>query len=123
MHDHAITNAYVVYSANNATSLDKIKTRLQFRLEIAKALTEPAMVIRRGPGRNPSVTLSRLTGKHFIYRTQVRKHCCVCGYKKVSSRGKKVKDKKITTWCPKCKVHLCIGNCFAAYHTRVNYKH
>ena len=123
LHDTVITNAFVIYAANNATSFDRIKTRVQFRLEIAKALSEPLLITRKGPGRNPSQILSRLTGKHFPYRSPQRKHCGVCAYKKVHSKGTKVKDKKISTWCPKCEVHLCIGSCFQLYHTRVDYKH
>lgn len=123
MYDHAITNSYVIYTANNATSLDKVMTRKQYRLELAKALTAHAITSRRGPGHSPSSTLSRLTGKHFVYRSGVRKRCAVCAYKKTSSRGAKYKDKKITTWCPKCEVHLCVGQCFQSYHTRVDFKH
>ena len=105
------------------TSLENVMTRVQFRLELAKALTEPMMAIRKGPGRTPSQVLGRLSGKHFPYRSDHRKRCAVCAYKKVHSSSNKVKDKKISTLCPKCKVHLCIGTCFELYHTRVNYKH
>ncbi len=57
-----------------------------------------------------------------IYRSSNLKRCSVCAYKKSSSRSTRVKDKKIKTWCPKCNVHLCVGKCFEAYHSRVNYK-
>lgn len=83
--DHAITNAYVIYSANNASSLEKIKTRLQFRLDLAQSLTAPAVARRRGPGRNPNQARPRLTGKHFLPSL---KRCVVCAYKKVSGRSK-----------------------------------
>ena len=50
---------------------------------------------RRRPGRPPTDDLSRLIGKHFLYRTRARSRCVVCGYKKKSSRGKVCyKDKK-----------------------------
>ena len=68
-HDIVITNAFVLYAANNATSLENVMTRVQFRLELAKALTEPMMAIRKGPGRTPSQVLGRLSGKHFPYRS------------------------------------------------------
>ena len=90
MLDHVITNAYVIYSANTATSyFEKRKTRLQFRLDLAQSLTTPAIAMRRGPGRNPSEALPHLTGKHFLYRSGVRKHCVVCAYKKVAGRSKR----------------------------------
>ena len=41
--DHAIVNAYVLYSHNNASSLDKIMTRKKFHLELARALSAPAI--------------------------------------------------------------------------------
>ena len=124
MVDHVITNAYVIYSANNAHSLERIHTRVKFRLQLANDLATPALHLRKGPGRSPAQSLSRLTGKHFPYWSGVKKRCAVCAYKKTHSSGmKKYKDKKITRWCPKCEVHLCIGTCFEVYHTRVNYKH
>ena len=102
----SLMHYYVIYSSNNASSIEKIKTRVQFRLDVAQSLTTPLVAMRRGPGCNPSQVLARLTGKHFLYRSQTLKCCVVCAYKKVSGRPKKDKDKKITTWCPKCEVHL-----------------
>ncbi len=121
-HDHAIVNAYVLYAINNSSSLDKTMTRKKFRLELARVLSAPAIALRRGPGRKPSQSLSRLSGKHFPYRSAERKRCAVCAYKRVNPREKRYKDKKIMTWCPKCEAHLCIGQCFQSYHTRVDYK-
>ncbi len=119
LHDHAITNAYVLYKANYK---DTIKRQKDFRMELAYSLTTTALELRRHPGRPHTTILSRLTGKHYIYRSSNLKRCTVCAYKKSSSRGTKYKDKKIKTWCPKCNVHLCVGKCFEAYHSRVNYK-
>ena len=93
-----------------------------WRLIDTRELILPLLYIQRGPGHSPSQIMACLTGKHFPYRSEQRKCCGVCGYKKVHSRGKKVKD-KISTWCPKSKIDLCIGHCFEVYHTRVNYKH
>ena len=123
LHDMAITNAFVIYKMNNATSLQKVQTNRQFRLTLAEKLVAGMVASRRGPGCPPTQSISRLTGKHFPYRHRTRQRYCVCAYKKKSPRGKKYKDKKIATWCPKCEVHLCIGHCFECYHTRVNYKH
>lgn len=36
MIDHMITNAYVIYVANNSNSLERIQTRVKFHLQIAK---------------------------------------------------------------------------------------
>ena len=121
MHDQAITNAFVLHKANSI-STGIVKPQKHFRIQLAYALTSRAFEIRRHPGRPHSTVLSRLSGKHFVYKSTIRKRCMVCVYKKQSPRSKKYKDKKIKTWCPKCNVHLCIGKCFEAYHVRLNYK-
>ena len=77
MHDHAITNAYVVYSANNAASLQRAKSQKQFCLQLANALTAPAIALKRGTGHSPTSTLSCLTGKHFPCRVWSQKVLCM----------------------------------------------
>lgn len=42
--------------------------------------------------------------------------------REVSPRSKKCKDTKTKIWCPKCKVHLCMGRCFELYDTRLYYR-
>ena len=116
----AITNAFVIYKMNNATSLQKARTNQQFCLTLAEKLVTGIVASRWGPGLPHTQSISHLTGKHFLYRHGTRQQCCVCAYKKKLPRGKKYKDKKIATWCRKCEVHLCIGHCFECYHTRVN---
>jgi len=123
LHDMAVTNAHVIYKMNNATSLQKLQTNRQFRLSLAEKLVAGVIQQRRGPGRTPSLDVGRLSGKHFLYRSGLRRRCSVCAYKKTAPRSKTYKGKKITTWCPRCQVHLCVGKCFELYHTRVNYKH
>ncbi len=121
MHDQAITNAFVICKANSSSDA-KVVRQKNFRKCLVKALTAHAFELRKQPGRPVSQSLSRLTGKHYIYRTSVRRRCVVCAYKRVSARGNKRKDKKIMTWCPKCSAHLCVGSCFEVYHSRVNYR-
>lgn len=62
----------------------------QFRMQLAYALCEKAIVARTWHGRPPSQNLDRLAGKHFLYHGVVRKWCVVCGYKKASPRGKNI---------------------------------
>lgn len=121
MHDQAITNAYIIHKSNFPEGTSP-KPQKQFRLQLAYSLVSQAYELRKNLGRPYSVSLSRLSEKHYIYRSSVRKQCVVCAYKKTSPRGKKYKDTKIMTYCPKCDVHLCVGKCFEAYHSRVNYK-
>lgn len=120
MHDQAITNAFVIYKANRA-DVGPPPRQKQFRMEVAYALTSP-MLSHRNFGRPPGQELSRLLGKHFPYRTDVRRRCAVCAYKKSAPRSSSYRGTKVMTWCPKCETHLCIGKCFELYHSRVKYK-
>ena len=83
MHDQAITNAFVLFKAN-VDGEPVVKRQKDFRMNLAKVLTTKAFELRKRPGRPLSTPLSRLTGKHFIYRSSVQRRCAVCAYKKVS---------------------------------------
>ena len=73
---------------------------------------------------------SRLVGRdHFLYMipgTHAKmegtyQHSChVCTERSKCQTGKTVK-KCTTTYCRKCNVGLCIGQCFEVNHTKVNY--
>ena len=70
MHDQAITNAFVLFKAN-VDGEPVVKRQKDFRMNLAKVLTTKAFELRKRPGRPLSTPLSRLTGKHFIYRSSV----------------------------------------------------
>ena len=72
LHDMTITNAFVIYKMNNATSLQKVQTNRQFCLTPAEKLVAGIVASRRGPGRPPTRSISCLTGKHFPYRHETR---------------------------------------------------
>ena len=84
LHDHAIINAYALYKANSQRT---IKRQKDFRMELAYSLTVQAVQLRRQPGCTHTTALSRLTGKHYIYRSSNLKRCRVCPYKKNTSWG------------------------------------
>ena len=66
-------------------------------------------------GRRPGPNLSRLKGKHFLYKdTSVRKPCVVCYSMKSADNNRK--DTKVSTCCQKCK-----DTCFENFHFLVNY--
>lgn len=95
MIDHLIiTNAYVIYAANNSTSLEKIQTRVQFCLQLANDLATPALHLRKGPGRTSTQTVSRLTGKYFPYWSGIKKRCAVCAYKEHIQWNEEVQGKR-----------------------------
>ena len=50
LHDMAITNAFVIYKTNNATSLQKLQTNQQFHLTLAEKLVAEVVASCRGPG-------------------------------------------------------------------------
>ena len=100
MLDHVITNAYIIYSANNSNSLERIQTRVKFHLQLANDLATPALLLCKCPGHSPALTMSHFTGKHFPYWTGVKNHCAVCIYEKTHSSGmKKYKDKNHNMVC------------------------
>ncbi len=107
VHDMAITNAVVLHKENSIRTNTNALSQKLFRMKLAYSFTAPALQLRRSLGRPHATALDRLKGKHFIYRSSVRRRCAVCANKKTSSRGKKRRDKKIMTWCPKCEAHLC----------------
>ena len=78
-----------------------VKPQKSFRMQLAYSFTAAALQLRKSLGRPHTTALARLSGKHFIYRSSVWRRCIVCAYKITSSRGKKQKDKKNMTWCPK----------------------
>ena len=93
-----------------------IKSNRVFRIELTEELVKPLLHLRAsihnplGPytrGRRPSENLDRLKGKHFPYKASSQKRCVVC-----YSKGSKRKDIKVSSYCPKCNQHMCIGTCF-----------
>jgi len=96
----AVTNAQVIYKMNKATSLQKVQTNRQFHLSLAESLVIGLVQCQRGPGH---IVSTRLSGKHFLYRSGIKRRCHVCAYKKHPLGAKKYKETKVTTWCPQCE--------------------
>jgi hypothetical protein len=100
-----------------------------FYEKVAKGLVGDAVrkVQAQGHTNRPA---NRLVGREqFIHRILVT-HATLEGKSQRSSRlcaekskfqtGKTVK-KCTTTYCRKCDVGLCIGQCFEVYHSKLNY--
>lgn len=122
--DMAILNSYNMYlvkTGNNGLTL-----KVFIRNIIRQILEKHGTLTAARPGRQSLERFDRLAAVNFMERhspanvpqTGVRKKgqriCHVC-----SSRGER-KRKYVTTWCPECKVGLCIGDCYEIYHTRKN---
>lgn len=124
--DMAILNANIVYRSNSPES--NTTTNRQFRLALIDELVQPLLLSKASglyttpqPGRRPGKDLSRLKGKHFPYKhTSRRRRCVVCSNAK--NVNNKRKDTKVSVYCPKCDEFMCMGECFEAYHTLVNYR-
>jgi len=82
--DQAILNALVIYRSNQRYSLHKILNQKDFRIQLAHALAAGALSSTRITGRPPSHSLTRMIGKHFLYRSDIRARCAVCGQKKLT---------------------------------------
>jgi hypothetical protein len=86
------------------------ESHLTFRMQLAHELMEclpPERRPRRGaqaPAGAPA-----LAKDHYSLLTQVRGDCKQCSHQP---------DRRVTTFyiCAKCRAHLCVGACFAAYH-------
>lgn len=120
----AILNSFVIYRSHQP--LDKRVRQLNFRLDLVDALVTPLIEKRnatlRPVIRSPTVP-ERLLGKHFPCKNEVRGRCRVCGNKRDVGKKKGRRDTKTSCYCTKCKVHLCVGDCFMKFHCRVNYLH
>lgn len=124
MMDLSILNCYNMYlvktGKNNVTLKDFIMKIIRQILEKHGSLTAVHSE------RNHVESLDRLSAVSFMERhypdnvptTGSRKKgqriCHVCSNTKINER----KRKCVTTWCPECKVGLCVGDCFRIYHTR-----
>ena len=125
--DIAVINSWIIFRANNPQS--SIDTQRRYRIELCRQLIQPLLDLKASPecppsllvqhGRRPIAVSKRLTGKHFAYKSDHRERCVVC-YKKKTAHGKR-KDTKTSSFCPKCDVFLCIGQCFETYHTHSKY--
>jgi hypothetical protein len=64
--------------------------------------------------------LYRIPATHAKLEGKSQRSCRVCAEKGKRQTGKSV-TKFITTYCRKCEVGLCIGQCFEVYHSKLNY--
>jgi hypothetical protein len=103
--DICILNAFRLWQVQHPD-----ESHLTFRMQLAHELMEclpPERRPRRGaqaPAGAPA-----LAKDHYSLLTQVRGDCKQCSHQP---------DRRVTTFyiCAKCRAHLCVGACFAAYH-------
>ena len=127
MIDISILNSWIIFRTNIKDS--DISSHREFRIALVHELVQPLLSLKASPecpvsltyakGRRPASAEKRLLGKHFAFKSSRRGRCTVCS-NKVTPDGKK-EDTKTMNFCPKCDVHLCVGNCFEVFHTRSKY--
>ena len=117
-------NKYLVKTGNVSLKLkDFIQELIQQIIEKHGSLT----AVRRG--RRSTGHIDRLAAINFMERhfpdhvpgtdrkAKGQRTCHVCAH---TTNGQQ-RRKLVTTWCPECKVGLCLGNCFKIYHTKKSF--
>ncbi|XP_064082547.1 piggyBac transposable element-derived protein 4-like isoform X2 [Macrobrachium nipponense] len=125
--DICMLNAYNVYKHKTRKSM----SLRNFSLSVCKQLLnkyatfQPERVGRRVLTiQTDRIAPDQWCQRHYIAsvpptqsRAKGQKLCYVCSNTK---KRKQMKNKRVTTWCPSCKVGLCLG-CFREYHSYVKF--
>jgi hypothetical protein len=103
--DICILNAFRLWQVEHP-----VEAHLDFRMQLAHELMECLPPDRR-PQRtaHPPPSGASLAKDHYSVLSQTRGDCVHCSHQPDG----RVNTKYI---CAKCRVHLCVGACFAAYH-------
>jgi hypothetical protein len=115
----------------NAHILDKKLSKKKMSLEmfyerVAEGFIASARTNIREQGQTSSLAGRLVRTDHFSYRIPAthgrinQRTCRICARKSKHKTGKTVK-KCTKTYCRKCDVGLCIGQCFEVYHSKLNY--
>ena len=122
--DMANFNSFIIY--NHQWAGEKRVQQIKFWLGLANALITP-LIGKRNATSRPVIRLPTvpewLLCKHFPYKNEQRGRCRVCGNKRGVGNKKGQRDTKTFYYCVKCRVHLCVGDCFMKFHTKVDYLH
>jgi hypothetical protein len=103
--DICIVAVYVLWSMSRESS-----TQLDFRIQLMHELAALWLKDRTEAEKRGAVQRGVALAKdHYSERTEVVGDCVVCSVRP-SNR------KQVKFICATCKVHLCIGKCFATHH-------
>ena len=103
--DICILNAFRLWQTQHPD-----ETHLAFRMQLARELMDCLPADRRPlHGAHGPPGADTLAKDHYSVLTQTRGDCKHCSHQP---------DRRVTTFyiCAKCRAHLCVGACFAAYH-------
>jgi hypothetical protein len=103
--DMCIVNAFKLWSiGKNAPR--QLDFREQLMLALVQLFGSDREAVQASRGANASVALVR---DHYPLHTEQRGYCAVCSHGSFQRTQTRIV-------CAKCRVHLCIGNCFKHYH-------
>ena len=104
--DMCILNAFKLWSIDQPP-VRQLDFREQLMHELAAQLPVDQKPHRSSGRPNPADSLAK---DHYSVRSDVERQCAVCNHKPVL----RVETRFI---CAACQVHLCVGDCFAQYHS------
>ena len=123
--DLAVVNAHILH---NKSREEKMPLEI-FYEKVAEGLLASAGTEIQATGQTTSPAGRVVRTDHFLYRIPAtntkpegksQRACRVCGERGKRQTGKTV-TKFTTTYCRKCDVGLCIGQCFEVYHSKLKY--
>lgn len=107
--DMCILNAFAIWKIQN-----KGGRHLEFRENLMQQLIQQHKQERTAASQSPASSLHPpyLASEHYPEHSDSKRDCVVCSHQPEH----RVESRLI---CHACKVHLCIGNCFARYHQSI----
>jgi hypothetical protein len=104
--DMCIINAFQLWSKGQQHP-GQLRFREELMHELLKQLPTESIPRKRGAGRHPAHALA---AEHYSIRVDQERDCSLCSHRSI----RRVQTHII---CAACKVHLCMGACFAQYHS------
>jgi hypothetical protein len=104
--DMCVINAFQLWSKGQQ-HLGQLRFREELMHELLKQLSPESVPRKRGAGRHPAHALA---SEHFSVHADEERDCSVC--------SRQPEQRKRTRFaCSACNAHLCLGHCFASYHS------
>jgi hypothetical protein len=103
--DMCVINAFKLWSIGQHHP-SQLGFREQLMHELMKQLPAEDAPRKRGGGLHP---VHALASEHYLEQVDKRQDCVVCSHQPENRA-------RTQLICHSCRVHLCIGSCFARYH-------
>ena len=101
-----IINAFQLWSKGQQ-HLGQLRFREELMHELLQQLPPDLKPQRAGARPNPATALAK---NHYLERAGTERRCALCSS---TGAGTRAESRFL---CQACGVHLCVGECFAAYH-------